>query len=141
MSWRVAGPMVHDTSFRVDHQGLWDRVIAVHQKSRGLRIGPAKAKAESHIAQEFFHASGGSTRVFRRQSYELHVASCISFTHLLILRNFSTARRTPGRPDVYYDDFAVEVLEAEAATVERVNLPFAKTGRQETQRRGRDDYL
>src|SRR5205807_5031225 len=103
----------------------------------GLAVGPADAETEIDIAHEFFHTVRGGKRVFRRQSYELHVASCISLSYFLVLRNFSTARTAPGGPDVYHYDFAVEVREAEAATIEHFNFPLAQTLRQGMQRGGR----
>ncbi len=132
--------MVDDTSVSVDHYRLRDRALAVHQRARRLSVGPAKAEAETDIVQKFIHTARGSTRVFRGQSYELHLASCISLTYSLILRNFSTARTAPGGPEVYHYDFAVEVREAEAATFDALNLPLAETLRKENQRRGRGGW-
>jgi len=117
--------VIYDVTFSVDDQRLRDSVLAIHQRPRRLAVCPAQAEAETDLAQELVDTIRRSTLVFWGQPDELHIAPGISLAHFLILRNFSAARSTPGRPKVYYDDFALEVREAEALIVERLDLAFA----------------
>lgn len=131
MAGRVTAPVIYDVSVSVDDQRLRNRVLAIHQRPRRLAVCPAQSEAEIDLAQELVDTSRRSTLIFCCQPDKLHIAPRVSLAHFLILRNFSTARTAPGRPKIYYDDFALEVREPEAAIVERFDLAFADALRQE----------
>ena len=65
-STRVPVPVTDDTPVGGDHQGLWNCAPPVHQRARGLAVGPAQAEPEIETAHELLHAVGRRARVFSR---------------------------------------------------------------------------
>src|SRR5881396_2100955 len=126
LSTRVAAPVADDMPVGSDHERLWDRVPAVHQRARREWVGPAQAEAEIYVAYEPLHAIGRRARVFGCQTNELHWAAGVLLAHSLVVRNLHTARAAPRGPKVHDDDFAAEVREAKAALVNRFQFAVEK---------------
>ncbi len=63
LSPRVAAPVADDVAVGRDHERLWDRIPAVHQRARRQGVGPAQAEAEINAAHELPHTIGRRARV------------------------------------------------------------------------------
>src|SRR5712692_1764614 len=130
--------MADDASIGSNDQGLRNRVAPVHQRYRGLAVGPAQPEAEFEVARELLDPIGRRARIFSRQTDELYATPGKLFAHLLVFRYFPATRAAPGRPEVNHHDLATEVRKAEAAVVQRLDLARKNAFRQYSQLCGRE---